>query len=211
MFFLSFLRSHTFLLLVTLATVVVAQSTSVDDITTTCGPNIYCLPLEGALWLPQQNRFVRWNSKYPTFAVAGFVNISLYNTQSTNPVRQWPLYENAEGLLAINSFDSNWFIGAALVQKFYFIILGPNDNPSLAQLGPVFSIQSSLSSTASPTTSITNSASPTSNPKPSGISSGSFPTGTSGTRLPDHESGGLSVGAICGIAVGSVLLVTAVA
>ncbi|ORX88866.1 hypothetical protein K493DRAFT_73732 [Basidiobolus meristosporus CBS 931.73] len=189
--------------------VLVTAASPADQINQACNANIYCLPTAGEVWGQQQNYFVQWNYNYPTFATTGRVNIRLFNNQSTTPVYQLPSYENAEGLLIINTIQSSWFLGNQTVQYFYFLITGSEDPPSIAENGPIFLIQSPPPTSTSSTATATATATPTRTPTSTPLASATTTPGHSGPN--NDESSGLSVGAICGIAVGSVLFVTTIA
>ncbi|ORX96198.1 hypothetical protein K493DRAFT_407323 [Basidiobolus meristosporus CBS 931.73] len=189
-----------------------------------CGPDLYCLPVEDELWRPLEsgleNGFVRWNRYYPTFST--YVNISLFNTESEVPVKEWHHYKN-EGLLVINNFPSSWFIGvnltANVTQEFYFYITGPYTPTVVIPRGPSFYIQKPviLPVHSSPaTTSVSSSHISTSTSSTSTTHSSAVATMTPTAVAPslgaqNSSSNNLSAGAISGITVGSVAGITIIA
>ncbi|KAK9716834.1 hypothetical protein K7432_006643 [Basidiobolus ranarum] len=231
---LDFLKYFMFLLrfaiLLGITTYVKADSSNsnvpsdIQDINSECGPDIYCLPKAGDLWVPQENGFLQWNKNYPTFLNTGSVNIGLYNTLSGNPVQLWNHYRN-EGILVINNFTTDWFLDLNnvspyenITQEFYFDITAIYDTNAPYKPGPTFFIERPmlLPTPILPATPMHNKTSTTStSTKPTSTSpspsSSSFSYGPTNPSVQTQGTSGLSAGAIGGIAVGSVLLVTIVA
>ncbi|KAK9721724.1 hypothetical protein K7432_003191 [Basidiobolus ranarum] len=187
----------------------------VSKLTKPCGPTVYCLPEKGDRWVVNKEYFVRWWNKYPTFLLGGYVNIKLY--EATSPptlVKQWLDITNDQGFYTVKNYPPQFPIfppdptrpNTTVTRECYFVILAPGSDESIAGKGDNFFIDdyNPPANSSSPT--------PTKGPPTStGLSKSTNTNGSPQENYNDSSKPSLSTGAIIGIILGSIGLVTLVA
>jgi len=170
-----------------------------------CGPDIYCTPTSGETWTIDEEFTVRWNSKFPSFINAGYVDVRLYDLFDTRtPVKEWIKVANGDGTLGFRPtrelFDRD-SPDTEVTRSFRFYIDVSGNSLDTQRFGPIFNIFAP--------------ADPTTTEEPSSTVTSTQTLVTTQVVKDDQQSKSkeLSPGAIAGIAIGgaSALLLALIA
>ncbi|ORX88571.1 hypothetical protein K493DRAFT_77095 [Basidiobolus meristosporus CBS 931.73] len=184
-----------------------------DELTEPCGPDVYCLPKTNDTWVMGSTGTLRWNQKYTTFLVQGFVDVRLYEmTDPRNPVLDWLNIPNGEGYLTVFLNDTKIFppvanrpFNTTAERKYQYLVTAHGYPITGQQRSPIFNI---IDPPSADNVSPASAANPTTLSTPGSTgqteqSDGSQPR----PQIMDtnSSSGRLSAGAIVGVSIGCVI------